>query len=191
MNAIPLWGKLLDNLNANLHRIVGDLTADEWLARPVAGQNMLGYTAWHMPRTQDSHIQTWVRGIPEVAHGMRWARWHSLIKRCGNGVGISLDEADEIARNTHSVDVLEYADAVHREILAWLKALSADDLDRTPNYKLHLARYPEYQTPGFLKESSDLLDQPIWGQLIRPCLGHIHRHLGEIEMAKKLLRANK
>jgi len=67
------------------------------VARPAQGQNMIGYTVWHMPRTLDAHVQTWIRGVPEVVHGEGWSDWRPL-KYLGYGVGVSLKEADEIAR---------------------------------------------------------------------------------------------
>ena len=89
---------------------------------------------------------------------------------------------------TKRADVLEYANTVHQEISTWLKELDEGDLDQIPNIPQHLSRYPEYQTPGFIEEASGLFDQPIWSQLMRPCIGHIHRHLGELEVVKNILR---
>lgn len=188
MNAVTYLQKQLANINAIFHSIADDLTDQEWLARPASGQNMIGFTVWHIPRTQDTHVQTWIRGIPEIVHTPRWSHWHHL-KRFGDGVGISLAEADEIARSVQMADVMEYADAVHQEISTWLQELNESDLDQLPNIPQHLSPYPEYQTPGFIEETRSLFDQPIWGQLMRPCIGHIHRHLGELEIVKNILRA--
>lgn len=190
MNAITYLEKQLANINAILHGIVDDVTDQEWITRLAPGRNMIGFTVWHIPRTQDAHVQTWIRGIPEVVHGDRWIHWRQL-KRQGNGVGISLAEADEVARRVQRADVMEYADAVHQEISAWVKELDERDLDRLPNIAQHLSVYPEYQTPGFVEEVSGLFDQPIWSQLMRPCIGHIHRHLGELEIVKKFVRTRK
>jgi len=187
MNAITYLQKQLANINAIFHGLADDLTDQEWVARPAPGQNMIGYTVWHIPRTQDAHVQTWIRGTPEVVHRDRWPHWRQL-KRHGNGVGISLAEADEIAHSVQRAEVMEYADAVHQEISAWLKELNESDLDQLPNIPQHLSRHPEYQTPGFVEEASGLFDQPIWSQLMRPCIGHIHRHLGELEVVKNILR---
>jgi hypothetical protein len=188
MNAITYLQKQLANINAIFHGIADDLTDEEWIMRPAPHQNMLGYTVWHIPRTQDAHVQTWIRGIPEVAHGDRWAHWQPL-RRFGNGVGISLGEADEVARSVQRAEVMEYADAVHQENLAWLKELNESELDQITNISQHLSHYLEYQTPGFIEEANSLFDQPIWSQLMRPCIGHVHRHLGEIEVVKAILRS--
>jgi hypothetical protein len=129
-----------------------------------------------MPRTQDTFVQTWIRGRAEVAHSDRWTHWHAL-KPLGIGVGISLDQADEIARHVQRADVLAYADAVHQEVARWLEQSSDGDLDQIVNTRQRLAAFPEYQTPGFMEEISNLYDQPVWALLMRPCMGHIHRHL--------------
>ncbi len=189
MNAIAYLDKQLANINTLLHGIAGDLTAAEWLARPAPGQNRLGFTVWHIPRIQDTIVQAWIRGIPEIAHQDRWAAWHSL-RPLGNGVGIPLADADRLAHEVQPADVMAYADAVHEANAAWLKSLSDEALDQVPDVARNLAPYPEYHTPGFVEEVKGLYAQPIWSLLMRPCIGHVHRHLGEIEVIKAILRGN-
>jgi hypothetical protein len=188
LNITTYLQKQFANINAVFHGIADDLTDEEWVTRPAPGQNVIGYTVWHIPRTQDTFVQTWIRGIAEVVHGERWTHWQPL-KRLGIGVGISLDEADEIARSVKRTDVLEYADAVHQAVFAWLGESSESDLDQILDTRQRLAAFPEYQTPGFIEEVTSLYDQPVWGLLMRPCIGHIHRHLGELEVVKNILRA--
>ena len=190
MNTITYLEEQLANINTTFHSIAEDLTQEEWVSRPAPGQNLIGYTVWHIPRVQDTHVQTWIRGIPEVVHGDRWTHWRHL-KPYGNGVGISLADADYVARSIHRADVLEYADGVHREISTWLNELNESALDILPNISQHLSAYPEYHTPGYVAECSSLYDQPIWSQLMKPCIGHIHRHLGELEIVKDIMRKGK
>lgn len=187
MNAISYLEQQLTNIHAMLRAIAGDLTDEEWVARAAPGLNFLGATVWHIPRTQDLHVQTWIRGVPQVAHRERWAHWQPL-QRLGTGAGISLAEADEIARSVRRAEVLEYAAAVHEETQHGLRDLNDTDLDQVPDIAGHLAPFPEYQTPGFVAEARGLFNQPIWAQLMRPCIGHVHRHLGEVEVLKEFLR---
>ena len=189
MNSITLLENILTNIHNTLHSVVDDLTEQEWKARSAPDQNMIGFTVWHLPRIQDNIIQTWIRGIPEVVDDERWADWHQF-KPLGSGVGITSEEADVIAFSVQKVDVLVYADAVQQEILTWLLELSDDDLDRIPNSKENLSSHPEYQTPGYHKEADGLLGQPVWVMLMLPCMTHIHQHLGEIMLAKEILRGN-
>ncbi len=188
MNTVMYLENQLANIHALLHAIAGDLTDQEWHARPAPGQNRLGFTVWHIPRTQDNFVQLWMRGVPEVFHQPRWALWHAF-RPYGIGVGITLAEADAIAAAVRPAETFAYADAVHQEIIAWLRQLSDADLDQVAPVAAHLAAYPEYQTPGYRAETDNLRDQPRWSQLMRPCIGHVHRHLGELELAKELLRA--
>jgi DinB family protein len=190
MNIITYLQRQLTNINKIFEATAGDLTDEEWVTRPAHGENTIGYTVWHIPRTQDTHVQTWIRGIPEVVRGDRWAHWQPL-RHYGNGVGILLVEADEIARTVQRSDVIAYANAVHHEVLAWLGKLNESDLDEIPDIRGHLSVFSEYQTPGYIEEATDLLDQPVWSQLMRPCIGHVHRHLGELEIVKSILRKRK
>jgi hypothetical protein len=179
--------KQFANLNGVLHGIAGDLTEEEWLSRPGPGQNTLGYIVWHLPRTQDHFIQTWIRAQAEIFHGDRWRHWQPL-RRLGVGIGITLEESDEIARTAKWTETLAYAGEVHQGIIDWLSQVDEEEFDRVTNARQHLVSFPEYQTPGYLEEVDNLLDLPVEGLLIRPCMGHAHRHLGELEITKDVLR---
>lgn len=187
MNATVYLQRQFANLNTVLHGVAGDLTDEEWVSRPAPGQNPIGYTVWHLPRTQDTFVQTWIRGMGEVAHTDRWAVWRPL-RSLGAGIGVSLAEADHIAHSVKKVDVLAYADEVYQTIDAWLRTISDDDLDDLPDARQRLAAFPEYQTPGFDRDVRDLYEQPVWGLMIRPCTGHVHRHLGELQAIKRIVR---
>jgi DinB superfamily len=187
MNLTTYLKKQFANLNGVFHAIAGDLTEEEWLARPAPGQNTIGYTVWHIPRTQDNFLQTWIRGQAEIFHSDRWAGWHRL-RPLGVGIGIMLDQSDEIARTVHLPDVLAYADQVHQTMTSWLGEISEEDLDSVLDAQGRLRAFPEYQTPGYLEEVDNLFGLPVWGLLIRPCMGHVHRHLGELEITKDILR---
>jgi hypothetical protein len=189
LDAITYLQHQFANLDRIFHSIVADFRPEELTIRPAPSQNLIGYTVWHIPRTQDAHVHTWIRGVPEVAHRHRRMSFQDL-KRFGYGVGILLEEADEIARIVEISEILEYADEVHHDITHWLNSLDESDLDLTPDIPSHLSKHPEYQRPSFLREVEDLLDQPIWTQLMRPCIGHIHRHLGELEIVKTIIRTH-
>ena len=187
MNVTTYLQKQFSNLNSVLHYYTDDLTEAEWITRPGPGQNRIGYTVWHMPRAQDHFLHTWIRGTNEIAHSDRWAKWHAL-QPLGIGVGITLSESDKIASSVQRADVLAYADEVHQALIAWLARIDEGDLDRVPNTQAYLTAFPEYQTPGYLEEINNLFGLPVWGLLIRPCMGHIHRHCGELEITKDILR---
>ncbi len=189
MNTLTFIEKQFDNIHAIYRETVADLTVAEWGARLAPDQNRIGYTVWHIPRTQDSFVQLWIRGLPEVWHGPRWANRHAM-RHLGLGIGISLAEADTIADQISLDETLAYADAVHAEIVAWLRQCDEAALDQVIDVNARLAPFPEYQTPGFHEEITSLVGQPVWGLLMRPCIGHVHRHLGELQVGNALLRAH-
>lgn len=178
------------NLNGVLHGIAGDITTEEWLSRPGPGQNTLGYSVWHCPRIQDHFLHRWIQGRAELVESSRWSHW-SHLKPLGVGVGITLNESDTIAHTTTLADTLTYADEVHAALLAWLAEMDEDMLDVVTNAREHVRSFPEYQTPGYLDEMNNLFPVPVSGLLMRPCMGHVHRHLGEIEITKDILRKAK
>ncbi|MBN9389083.1 MAG: DinB family protein [Chloroflexi bacterium] len=187
MDTIAYLQKQFANLNNGLHGLANDLTADEWMARPIPGQNLIGFLAWHLPRTQDMFVQTWIRGETEVAHTDRWQGWKPL-KEFGIGAGVTLEEADAIAHTVSKAEVLEYADEVYQTISDWLGECGKDALEQCFDYHQRLAVFPEYQTPGFTREVKHLFNRPVWDILMRPCTTHIYRHQGEIEVVKEMLR---
>jgi len=187
MNISSYLTRQFKNFNGVLHHIAGDLTEAEWLSRPAPGQNTLGYSVWHVPRTQDHYFHRWIQSQAEIVENGRWEQW-SPLKPLGIGVGITMEESDKIAYTATLTDTLAYADEVHQAILTWFEGVDEGMLDFVPNAQAHLKQFPEYQTPGYLEEISDLFDLPVWGLLIRPCMGHLHRHLGEVEITKDILR---
>ena len=190
MNVTTYLKKQFSNLNGVIHYYADDLTEQEWLTRPGPDQNRIGYTVWHIARAQDHFFHSWIRGMDEIVHSDRWAKWRAL-RRLGIGVGITLAESDEIASSVELADVLSYADEVHQALMAWLTEINEEELDRVPNAQEYLSAFSEYQTPGYLEEVDNLFGLPVWGLLIRPCMGHLHRHCGELEITKDILRKAK
>ncbi|HEX2998334.1 MAG TPA: DinB family protein, partial [Anaerolineales bacterium] len=187
MDIINYLQQQFTNLNGLFHALADDLTEAEWDTRPAPGQNRIGYLVWHLPRTQDHFLHTWIRAQSEIAHRERWAGWHAL-KPLGIGIGITLAESDEITRLVRCADAMAYADEVHEAILAWLAGIREADLDKVPDARQCLMAFPEYQTPGYLAEVGDIFDLPVWNLLMKPCMGHAHRHLGELEILKDIVR---
>lgn len=187
MHAISLIQAQLNGIHQFFHACADDITETEWTACVLPKTNLLGFTCWHLVRTQDWAVQTAIRGIPEVSADERWGGWSGLALT-GIGAGIPLEQANEIARRISRPDVLAYADAVHSIIQSWLSRLSDDDLDTVPDMVAHMAAYPAYQHPGFQAEIADLHGLPTWRLLSGPCSGHLREHLGELNLLKQILR---
>jgi hypothetical protein len=186
MNVTTYLKKQFSNLNSVIHYYTDDLTQDEWLTRPGPDQNRIGYTVWHIARAQDHFLHAWIRGTNEIVHSERWAEWHAL-RPLGMGVGITLASPTKspppsnwqmyclCRRGTSGTDCMANRD---RRRVTWI-VLNAQE---------YLAAFPEYQTPSYLEEINNLFGLPVWGLLIRPSMGHIHRHCGELEITKDILR---
>src|SRR5262245_66493387 len=132
VNAMALLAHQWTTVNAGLHSLAHDLRPDEWAFRLAPGQNLLGFTLWHVPACQDWTVQTWVRNAPEVRDRDAWIGWAGF-ERLGMAFGISLAEADAVARSTSVDAVLAYADAVLAESLDWLATVTDSDLDGVPD----------------------------------------------------------
>jgi len=186
----------LHTVHLRLHHSAGDLTAAELTAKPLPGVNPIGFILWHMARSQDWAVNTAIRGEPELVKRGRWA--NSPLAQAGIGTGFEEAEAGEVASKLELGELLEYADAVHWETLDWLDVVTEADLDAIPDVAAHDAPHPEYQTPGFRAEMdsgpehddavSDRGGLPVWIFLTSVSITHLHRHLGEVDLLKDLLR---
>ena len=196
MNAIGLLVQQLETVNVRLHHSAGDLSPEELVARPLPGVNPVAFLVWHMARSQDWAVNTAIRDVPEVIMREPWSR--SPLAVVGIGTGFELEEAAAVAPRFHRTDLLRYADAVHADTLAWLRTVDEPILDEIPDVAAHDARHLEYQTPGFRAEmgSGPEHDEavgsrgglPVWIFLTSVSIAHLHRHLGELDLIRDLLR---
>jgi hypothetical protein len=196
VNAIGLLVQQLETVNVRLHHSAGDLSTEELVARPLPGVNPIAFLVWHMARSQDWAVNTAIRGVPEVLMREPWST--SPLAVPGIGTGFELEQAAEVASRLHRADLLAYADAVHADTLDWLSTVDETILDEIPDVAAHDARHPEYQAPGFRAEmdSGPEHDEavgsrgglPVWIFLTSVSITHLHRHLGELDLVRDLLR---
>ena len=146
--------------------------------------------------SQDWAVNTAVRGVPELIKREPWS-WSSLAHP-GIGTGFDPAEAAQVSREVELKPLLAYADEVYREAAAWLESLSEADLDAIPDVAAHDGLHPEYQTAGFRAEMDSGPEHddavankgglPAWIFLTSVALTHLHRHLGEVDLIKDVLR---
>lgn len=180
MQATKLLRTELEWLNLSFHELLDDMTDEEWTARILPGMNMPGYILWHVARMPDFIVQTGRRHVPEVITQDRWASCGALTPL----FGVSLQEADAIARAVKREDVSAYADAVLAEVVAWLDTLSDDDLDTVPHWHAYLEEYPQYNVPAIVNAP----EVPIWASLLEICGLHVRGHLAEVALIKQQVR---
>lgn len=186
----------LATVNIRLHHSAADLTKEELTAKPVPGQNSIGFILWHMARSQDWAVNTAIRDAPEVITRDRWR--HSSLAVPGIGTGFTTDQAHGVAGRVELALLLAYADAVHEDITAWLRGQGESMLDEIPDAQAHDAPHAEYQTAGFRAEMSSGPEHedavrrkgglPAWVYLTSVAVTHLHRHLGEVDLLKDMLR---
>jgi DinB superfamily len=196
VDAIRMLEQQLETVHLRIHHSAHDLTPAELVARPIGGVNPIGFLVWHMARSQDWGVNTAIRDVPEVIKRQPWAR--SSLAVPGIGTGFELEEAARAASQFELAELLGYADAVHRETLAWLLTVDESILDYIPDVSAHDAPHPEYQTPGFRAEMDsgpehdDAVGRkgglPVWVFLTSVSITHLHRHLGELDLIKDMLR---
>ncbi len=188
MRATELLERQLTSVNSILHNLADDLTPDELTTRFLPDTNLLAFDLWHVARAQDWAVQTLARGVPEVIDQPRW-RNRGRLATHGIGVGYSQARADELARSLALADILAYADAVHEEILGWLRTLPDGALDSQPDVPAHLARYPVYLEPAMREEVPWMFQHPPLWRCLNPAIGHDRDHLAVLELLKHQLRA--
>jgi DinB superfamily len=196
VDAIGMLVQQLQTVNLRLHHSAHDLSPAELVARPLQGVNPIGFLIWHMARSQDWAVNTAIRNVPEVIRRQPWAG--SALAVPGIGTGFDLDEAVRAAVQFELPELLAYADAVQGDTLAWLSTAGESMLDDIPDVAAHDAGHPEYQTPGFRAEMDsgpehdDAVGRkgglPVWVFLTSVSITHLHRHLGELDLLKDLLR---
>jgi hypothetical protein len=188
MDAVALLTAQWTTLNAALHALAQDLGPDEWTFRVAPGQNLTGFTLWHVPACQDWTVQTWIRNVPEVRDWNVWTG-RTGFDRLGLAFGISLADADAVAQAVSVDDMLAYADAVLAENVRWLGTVTQRDLGRVPDNRAHLARRPVYRTAQYLAEVQGMWNQTV-AEVIALDIGHGRAHLGEAGLIKELARQN-
>jgi DinB superfamily len=196
LHAIEMLIQQLDTVNIRLHHTADDLTPDELVARPLPGVNPIGFILWHMARSQDWAVNTAIRNEPELVKRAPWQQTQLAVP--GIGTGFAADEAAQVAGRVELRALLAYADAVHADISSWLRTQPDSMLEEIPDAAAHDAAHPEYQTAGFRAEMNSGPEHddavghkgglPAWVYLTSVAVTHLHRHLGEVDLLKDLLR---
>ena len=117
--------------------------------------------------------------------GRAWRATHGI------GVGLSEAEADDLARTLALADIMEYADATHAAIIAWLGAQPDEALTEHPDVPTHLARYPVYLGDAMRAEVPWMYQQPPAWRCLNPANAHVRDHLAEMDLLKRQLRARR
>ena len=154
----------------------------------LPGTSPLGLTLWHIPRTQDWLLNTVIRGAPEVADRHRDGLPDP--DRYGFGTGLTPEEAGEAAAEVRLPALLAYGDAVVAAMDAWFSSATVQDLDVVPPLLERQSARAAYTKPEALAEVEGLVGLPVGVLLMRPTLGHLFAHIGEIDLLLQLANAS-
>jgi uncharacterized damage-inducible protein DinB len=111
-----------------VHGAVDGLTEEQLAARVDDTANTIAWLIWHLTRVQDDHIAA-VAGTEQAWSAQGWADRFALPYDVGS-TGYGHSAADVAAVRTGSDQLTAYHDAVHDQTAAFLRTVSATDLDR-------------------------------------------------------------
>ena len=189
MNGIDVLKQQLTVVHAMYQSHVGQISPSEWVARPLPTLNLPGFTAWHMLASQDWSTHVAILGQPEVRSSPRWKDLPG-INPDHPPFGMTLAQADAIARAATPTELLAYAEDLHANMMALLDTLQDADLDRVCNVRAHARAYPaERINEDYLREAENMADWTIARHFTSPCIGHARGHFGELELHLALVRA--
>ena len=163
------------------------LTDDEWSERALPGTSLPGFVVWHCARILDWTVRCAIQGEPEVADTARWRE--RFPREWCYGAGIPDALADEIAASTTRAEVREYLADVRASVLTWFNAQTDLTLDAVPPLKANQVNRDGYLERSVWSEVEDLDGLKAWQLLARPCISHVRRHAGELDVLVGLLRA--
>jgi hypothetical protein len=167
---------------------LADGTSDEeWKARWIPTANLVGFTVWHGARVIDWAVNCVMRGAPELADQGEWQ--DVGVAKAWFGAGASREAADAVARDVPRARVSAYLGALHEDSIAWLAAVSNDELSKPVDLKARHAEQRDYMTAAVWEEIEDLDGIPEWQFLARVCVSHIRVHYGEVTSQLEALRA--
>jgi hypothetical protein len=159
----------------------------EWKARSFPAANLVGFTVWHCSRTIDWAVNCVMRGAPELVD---LAEWQDVgVAKARFGAGVSREAAGAVAHDVPRARVSAYLGALRENSIAWLAAVSNDDLSKPVDLKARLEGKRDYMTRSVWDEIVDLDGIPGWQFLARPCVSHIRVHYGEVTSQLEALRA--
>jgi hypothetical protein len=187
MDAKGLLQFQLNGSFALLTELADGATDEEWKARSFPAANLVGFTVWHGARTIDWAVNCVMRGAPELADQ---AEWQDVgVAKAWFGAGAAREAADAVAHDLPRARVSAYLGALREVSIAWLAAVSNDELSIPVDLDARHAGKRDYMTPEVWEEIEDLDGIPGWQFLARPCVSHIRVHYGEVTSQLGALRA--
>lgn len=193
MRATELHTNQMQLIHTRLAEL-SDLTPEEWMSRPSATDNTVGFYAWHIATIRDWAVSAVFQGKPPIG----WSKPFSDTQMglCPIPFGMSAAEADTIAEKTTPGDVVAYSAAVTNELVRWLGSIDDAALGvPAKDGRAHLSLSQRYNDPAYRHQlEADPDDMALWPVstlLTRACFSHCIEHLTEIGTARANLKLAK
>ena len=168
--------------------VANDTTDEEWTAQAFEGQNPAGFTLWHCVRCLDWGVNCAISGVPEVASEPRWRGM--LASTAWFGYDVTLETARQVAASVKRAKLMDYAGEVQSSMMSWLDSQTENNLDSVPDLRNN------YQSNGMYLSTARLeawieedRGTPVWQFIAGTCVGHIRRHMGEVQALLQVMRS--
>lgn len=130
MNVNEVLLDLFGRVSEHVHEAVDDIDAALLNAPPKDGTNPIGWLIWHLTRVEDSHIAELLDGAEQLWVTGGFAHGFGVEPDPDNsGYGHTPEQVAMIKPDSVAA-VVDYYDAVAARTNAYLRGLTAGDLDR-------------------------------------------------------------
>lgn len=125
-------GRELSGLKSALERPLDGLTREEISWRPSCGCNSIGLILFHIARTEDSIIQSSVKGEPLIWESAKWYEKLNLPVE-EEGAHYTIEQVNAFKVPPFN-DLMAYYDAVRRKTKECLRGMQPEELDRNISF---------------------------------------------------------
>lgn len=128
MNSADVLTDAFERIRAEVHGAVDGLTPEQLCFRVDEQANTIAWLVWHLTRIEDDHVAAAAQ-TDQLWSTDGWAdRFGLPFDRADTGFGHSTDEVAAVRVDAESLTA--YHDAVSASTVAYVRALSDDDLAR-------------------------------------------------------------
>ncbi|WP_270888777.1 mycothiol transferase [Pedococcus sp. 5OH_020] len=118
-----------ERVRTGAEEAVRGLTPEQLAQRPSPRANSIAWLVWHLTRIQDDHVAD-VAGTEQVWLAQGWHERMGLPFRPDDtGYGHTSEQVEQL-RGLDADRLIGYLDAVHRQTVGYVSALTPDDLGR-------------------------------------------------------------
>ena len=156
----------LNQVYERLSKSMEGLTDEEMVWRPAPHANCILEILWHMIRSEDRMIRSSIGMESEVWEKRQYYKVFGLPKEHSRSDDYKILKESNLPSPTLK-DLLSYRSDVHKDTLARLQGLSADDFDRVPNAEQPLRTIASY---------------------FRHLITHNNNHHGQIDFIRGLMQ---